>query len=156
MPDRIRDAVSHLHSNTRQAYLKSGNEIISGLERLNIQSMTTEKCFIYYYFACEWMAKIFYGISDNKTVTELEGNRRPFDVRWIRKARKHLNLSITTEELNDLFYTKNEISARNIRNDIVHHFSRKTLQEIAKCETEYIPIFKKLLKEWETVSVRLE
>ena len=155
MPDRICDAVNHLHINSRKAYLKSGNEIIPGLEKLNIQSMTAEKCFIYYYFACEWMAKIFYGISDNKTVTELEGDRG-FYVRRIRKARQNLDLSITTEELNALFYTKNKKSARNIRNNIVHKFGRKNLQEIAECGTEHIPVFKKLLKEWEAVSARLE
>ena len=154
MSDQIRDAVNQLHINTRQAYLKSGNEIISGLERLNTQSMATEKCFIYYYFACEWMAMIFYGISDNKTVTDVERNRKPFDVRWIRKARKNLNLSITLEELDTLFkrHTK---SARDIRNKIAHNFAESTLQELADRETEFIPVFKKLLKEWEAVSARL-
>ena len=40
MPDRIYDAVNKLNGNTRKAYLNSGNEIIQGLDRLNIQSMT--------------------------------------------------------------------------------------------------------------------
>ena len=156
MPDPIRDAVNHLHVSRRKAYLKSGNEIISGLERLDIQSMTLEKSFVYYYFACEWMAKIFYGISDNKTVTELEWDRRPFDVRWIRKARQNLDLNITTEELNALFYTKNKKPARHLRSKIAHNFDESGLQEIAERGMEFIPIFKKLLKEWETVSARLE
>ena len=155
MPDRIRDAVNQLHINRRQAYLKSGNEIISGLEILNIQYMTAEKSFIYYYFACEWMAKIFYGLSVNMDITELK-NTRKFYIEWIRKARQNLELSITPEELNALFYTKNKKSARRIRNKTAHNFAGSTLQEIAERGTEHIPIFKKLLKEWEAVSARLE
>ena len=155
MPDRIRDAVNQLHINRRQAYLKSGNEIISGLERLKIQSMRAEKSFLYYYFACEWMAKIFYGLSINKSIIELK-KTGTFDIEWIRKAQQNLGLSITLEELNALFYTKNKKSARHTRNKIAHNFAESTLQEIAERGTEHIPIFKKLLKEWEAVSARLE
>ena len=155
MPDRICDAVSNLDIRRRKAYLKSGNEIISGLERLKIQYMTAEKSFIYYYFACEWMAKILYGLSVNMSIIELK-KPRSFDIEWIRKARQNLDLSITPEELNALFYTKNKKSARHIRNKTAHNFAESTLQEIAERGTEHIPIFKKLLKEWEAVSARLE
>ena len=155
MSDRIRDAVNQLHLNTRQAYLKSGNEIISGLERLVIRDMPIEKRFIYYYFACEWMAKIFYGLSVNKSISKLK-NTHKFYIKWIRKARQNLELSITPEELNALFNTNNKNSARNIRNRIAHNFAESTLQEIAECGTEHIPVFKKLLNEWEAVSARLK
>ena len=155
MPDRIRDAVNKLHPNRRKAYLKSGNEIISGLERLNIQSMTTEKSFIYYYFACEWMAKLFYGISANKQLSIIKNDRSQFNVGWIKQAQQNLNLSITLEELDTLFKSRTK-SARDIRNKIAHNFAGSTLQELADRETEFIPVFKKLLKEWEAVSARLE
>ena len=155
MSDRNCDAVRKLDTRRRNAYLKHGNEIISGLEKLNIQSMTAEESFIFYYFACEWMAKIFYGLSVNKSITELK-KLGSFDVEWIRRARQDLDLNITTEELNALFYTKHKKPARHLRNKTAHNFAESTLQEIAEHETEFIPIFKKLLKEWETVSARLE
>ena len=155
MSDRIRDAVNQLHINRRKAYLKSGNEIISGLKRLNIQSMKAEKSFMYYYFACEWMAKIFYGISANKQLSVIKNDHSNFNVRWIRQAQQKLNLNITLEELDTLFKKENK-SARNIRNKTAHNFAESTLQEIAELGTEHIPIFKKLLNEWETVSARLK
>ena len=155
MPDQIRDAVNQLHPNGRKAYLKNGNEIISGLERLDLQSMTPEKSFIYYYFACEWMAKLFYGISANKKLSDLKNDYSGFNISWIKQAQQNLNLSITLEELDTLFKRRTK-SARDIRNKIAHKFTESTLQEIADRETEFIPIFKKLLKEWEAVSARLE
>ena len=153
MSDQIRDAVNQLHINRRKAYLKSGKEIKSGLERLNIEPMKAEKSFMYYYFACEWMAKIFYGISANKKLADLKNDRR-FNISWIKQAQQKLNLSITLEELDTLF-KGNTKSARDIRNKIAHNFAKSTLQEIADRETEFIPVFKKLLKEWEAVSARL-
>ncbi len=155
MTDRIRDTVINLDHQSRSAYLKNGNEIILGLERLNIQSMTVQGKFIFYYFACEWLAKILYGISSNKKISDVKKDRRPFDVRWIKKAKRDFNLSITPEELDDLFSTENKKSARNIRNDFAHEFGQKSLQKIAEHETNYIPIFQKLLKEWEGVAALL-
>ena len=156
MSDQIRDAVNQLHINRRKAYLKSGKEIISGLERLDIEPepMKAEKSFMYYYFASEWMAKLFHGISANKQLAVLKKGRR-FYISWIKQAQQKLNLSITSEELDTLF-KGNTKSARDIRNKIAHNFAESTLQEIADRETEFIPIFKKLLKEWEAVSARLE
>ena len=155
MTDRIRDTVIDLEHQSRSAYLKNGNEIILGLERLNIQSMTTEQSFMFYYFACEWLAKILYGISANKNISELKNPKFKFNVEQIRKAKQKLNLSITTEELDALFYTKNDNSARKIRNNVAHEFGQKSLQKIAEHETNYIPIFEKLLKEWEGVAALL-
>ena len=154
MPDRIYDAVNNLNPTSRKAYLKSGNEIILGLERLNIKSMTAEQKLIFYYFACEWLAKILYGISSNKTISELK-NLKKFDVRWIKKAKRDFNLSITPEELDVLFNSSNKESARYIRNKIAHEFGQKYLQEMEEHGTKYNPIFEKLLKEWESVAVLL-
>ena len=154
MPDRIYDAINNLNPTSRKAYLKSGNEIISGLERLNIKSMTAEQKLTFYYFACECLAKILYGISSNKTMSELR-NLKKFDVRWIKKAKRDFNLSITPEELDVLFNSNNKESARYIRNKIAHEFGRKSLQEMAERKAKYLPIFQKLLKEWEGVATLL-
>ena len=150
------DTVINLDPRSKNAYLKNGNEIILGLERLNIQSMTAEQSFMFYYSACEWLAKIFYGVSENRNITELKNRNFKFRVEQIRKAQQNLNLSITTEELDELFYTENDKSARRIRNDIAHVFGRKSLQKMTEHGTRYIPIFKKLLREWEGISAQLE
>lgn len=133
-----------INPKTKGSYRRAAEDIDRALKQLNIKKMPGVASFVFYYLACEKLAKIMYGVATKKRKTAVFKSNTP---RWnlIADYSKSLGCSVSRSDIESIFSSKITRSGRNLRNNIIHEIGPAHAKQIAAEAPVLVPKMKSFI-----------
>ena len=130
------------------SYRRAVDDIYHALELLKVGNMEPVEAFLFYYLACEKLAKIMKGVCEKKTYKEVfrkgEGTPYPKD---IKRYLKKMNCAFVEKEIGMIFRSRGKpASARNLRDRLIHEFGPSHARKVAHRAHELVPMMRNFLQ----------
>ncbi len=143
--------------NTKGSYRRATDDIGRALKQLRINDMPDVAAFLFYYLACEKLAKIMKGACLGKKKDEIfEARGGTPSASKICSYLQQLNCTFQEENINSIFDKDKKYSARWLRNNIVHEIGPSHAKQIVEHSRNLVQKMKLFLRYRKSVVQYLE
>jgi hypothetical protein len=109
-------------------YFRRLEDIERGLKRIDASNLPPGGRFLFLYYGCEKLGKGIVGIAEQWEAEEAYDQKLVLD--GLKVAAKAMNLGITDAELDVLFLSSSNTSARYWRDEIAHNFGPSNVDNV--------------------------
>ncbi len=128
------------------SYLRALEDIDRALNHLQIEAMPDHAAFLYSYLACEKLARIMHGVCNRKKKSDVfrKGASTP-TATAIYTYSQQLDCYVSRTEIDQIFNSNNNQSARRLRDQFVHEIGPTHAKDIVNRSRTLVPNMKKFL-----------
>lgn len=135
------------------SYKRALEDIDRALDYLNANKLRHQGAFIYYYLACEKLAKIMKGVCCNKPKKDVFNSRSPTpSASDICQYVKKMGGSVNQNDVESIFDSRTPNSARVLRNNLFHEIGPSNAKKVMMHSSELLPKMKRFLHYKELVN----
>ena len=136
-----------INPRSKGSYRRAADDIERALSILNADKLEPVASFLFYYLACEKLAKILKGVCtrQNKTQIFSRASHTP-SANEIEKYLKHLGCKTPKSDIDDIFVSGHENSARSLRNKIIHEIGPTHAKQIVNEASRLVPMMKNFIE----------
>jgi len=141
------DSSFDLRPRSKGSYRRGVDDIFRALNTLRVDELKPVAAFLFYYLACEKLAKIMKGVCTGKKYKEIFApNSRTPSAEDIRKYSNQLGGKAAGADFDAIFDRKRKNSARSLRDKIIHEIGPSHAKQIVNAAPSLVPKMKKFLK----------
>ena len=132
---------------SKGSYRRALDDIGRALLILKADRLEPVASFLFYYLACEKLAKIMKGVCKRKKKTEMfKRNSQTPNIDEIEAYSKQLGCKISIHDIGDIFSGSNLNSARYLRNQIVHEIGPSHAKQIVNEAWRLVPKMQRFIE----------
>ena len=132
---------------TKGSYVRATDDIGRALDTLKVEELPAVASFLFYYLSCEKLAKIMKGVCKGKKKSEIFNPRsRTPDTNSINNYSKQLGCKMIKNNIDCIFASNRQKSARWLRNQIAHEIGPSHAKQIVNEAPRLVPKMKKFLE----------